>query len=199
ERELENRPTIAPAPVNPATGRAVLGGRVKDPSAPVARATESTAASATPTTSAAPVAEPAAPVAPAASNPGKTVADVVADWSTVVIGELKGMRRAVAQMAKPAHRDGTVVLVVDNEHAAKRVQEYLADITAVIHRAGAGKCPVVIETRPDDSKPVPKKQVVEDEILDPDEIKSLPTVTEKDVTDSLTELFPGSVLESEDE
>jgi len=199
ERELENRPTIAPAPVNPATGRAVLGGRVKDPSAPVARATESTAAAASPTTSAAPVAEPAAPEAPAASHPGKTVADVVADWATVVIGELKGMRRAVAQMAKPAHRDGTVVLVVDNEHAAKRVQEYLADITAVIHRAGAGKCPVVIETRPDDSKSVPKKQVVDDEILDPDEIKSLPTVTEKDVTDSLTELFPGSVLESEDE
>ena len=79
-----------------------------------------------------------------------SAADVVANWSTAVINEMKGMRRAVAQMAKPAHRDGTIGLVVDNEHAAKRVKEYLTDITEVVHRAGAGKCPVVIETRPDD-------------------------------------------------
>ena len=43
----------------------------------------------------------------------------------------------------------------------------------VVHRAGAGKCPVVIETRPDDSKPIPQKptpknRVDDDEILDPE-------------------------------
>ena len=133
-----------------------------------------------------------------------SAADVVANWSTAVINEMKGMRRAVAQMAKPAHRDGTIVLVVDNEHAAKRVKEYLTDITEVVHRAGAGKCPVVIETRTDDSKPIsqkaaPKSRIDDDEIIDPDEIKDLPTVSEKDVTDSLADLFPGSVIETIEE
>ena len=203
EREIENRPVIAPAPVNPSTGRAVLGGRVKDPSTPTPRAEASTEPPAAPATS---VSEaPATPTEPApVSSNTMSAADVVANWSTAVINEMKGMRRAVAQMAKPAHRDGTIVLVVDNEHAAKRVKEYLTDITEVVHRAGAGKCPVVIETRPDDSKPIaqkptPKNRVDDDEILDPEEIKELPTVSEKDVTDSLADLFPGSVIETVEE
>lgn len=208
EREIENRPVIAPAPVNPSTGRAVLGGRVKDPSAPTPRTAPTPApaadapAPATPTTAASEVPASAPEPAPApVANATMSVADVVTNWSTAVINEMKGMRRAVVQMAKPAHRDGTVVLVVDNEHAAKRVKEYLADITAVVHRAGAGACPVVIETRPDDSKPLPKptNPVNDDEILDPDEIESLPTVSEKDVTDSLADLFPGSVIETVEE
>jgi DNA polymerase-3 subunit gamma/tau len=205
EREIENRPVIAPAPVNPSTGRAVLGGRVKDPSTPTPRAEANTESPAAPATS---ISEaPATPSQPApapVSSNTMSAADVVANWSTAVINEMKGMRRAVAQMAKPAHRDGTIVLVVDNEHAAKRVKEYLTDITEVVHRAGAGKCPVVIETRPDDSKPIaqkptPKNRVDDDEILDPEEIKELPTVSEKDVTDSLADLFPGSVIETVEE
>lgn len=197
EREIENRPVIAPAPVNPSTGRAVLGGRVKDPSAPTAR-TETGAPSSAP--AAPPPSPPAvAPVEVPTTANTMSAADVVANWSTAVINEMKGMRRAVAQMAKPAHRDGTIVLVVDNEHAAKRVKEYLTDITDVVHRAGAGKCPVIIETRPDDSKPIAKKPVVEEETIDIDEIKDLPTVSEKDVTESLAEMFPGSVIETVEE
>ena len=196
EREIENRPVIAPAPVNPSTGRAVLGGRVKDPSTPTPRA-ETPAPVPEPTTSAAP--PPAASTDAPVTATTMSAADVVTNWSTAVINEMKGMRRAVAQMAKPAHRDGTIVLVVDNEHAAKRVKEYLTDITDVIHRAGAGKCPVIIETRPDDSKPIAKKRVVEEETIDIDEIKNLPTVSEKDVTDSLAEMFPGSVIETVEE
>jgi len=196
EREIENRPVIAPAPVNPSTGRAVLGGRVKDPSTPTPRS-ETPAPVPEPTPSAAP--PPAVPTDAPVTATTMSAADVVTNWSTAVINEMKGMRRAVAQMAKPAHRDGTIVLVVDNEHAAKRVKEYLADITAVIHRAGAGACPVVIETRPDDSKPMAKKRVVEEETIDIDEIKNLPTVSEKDVTDSLADMFPGSVIETVEE
>jgi DNA polymerase-3 subunit gamma/tau len=194
ERELENRPLIAPAPVNPTTGRAVLGGRVKDPSAPTPRAE-------TPMNS--PESKPAAPEAsatPALAAPtSRSVADVVTEWQTLVIEPLKGMKRAVAQMAKPSHRDGTVVLVVDNEHSAKRVKDYLAEITAVVHAAGAGKCPVEIEVRA--SEPKTKKSVpqVEDDVLDHDEIAELKTITVDDVTDSLAEAFPGSSLEKEND
>lgn len=194
ERDIENRPTIPPAPVNPSTGRAILGGRVKDPSRPTSRA-ESPAPE--PTTLSAPVA-PAPTGAPTAANT-TSPADVVANWSTAVIDELKGMRRAVAQMAKPAHRDGTIVLVVNNEHAAKRVKEYLADITVVVHRAGAGGCPVIIETRSDDSKSMAGETVVEEETIDRDELENLPSMSEKDVTDSLVDVFPGSVIETVEE
>ncbi|MFM8847575.1 MAG: DNA polymerase III subunit gamma/tau [Actinomycetota bacterium] len=146
ERELESRPLIAPAPVDPSTGRAVLGGRVKDPSAPTVR---STPAAPTP----APAAAPAPAPAPAPAADSRTVADVVEQWATLVLEPLKGMKRAVAQMAKPAHRDGTLVLVVDNDPSAKRVKDYLPEITAVIHAAGAGRCPVEVEVRSADPKP----------------------------------------------
>ena len=126
EKELENRPQIAPAPVNPSTGSAVLGGRVaQDPSAPAARPAVSA-----PSVSPAPVATPApspsasepapAPVV-AASTSAMSITAVVENWNDGVIGELKGMRRAVAQMAKPVERDGQLILLVDNEPSAKRV------------------------------------------------------------------------------
>lgn len=209
EREIESRPAMAPAPVNPSTGRAVLGGRVKDPSTPTARAQTSEPASSTAAVAPASSAPPASTASSATSaekspspepeSPGgsSSVSDVVANWSTLVINEMKGMRRAVAQMAKPTHRDGTIVLVVENEHSAKRVNEYLADITAVVHRAGAGKCAVVIECRPDEAKPAEKKK--DEEILDPHEIENLPTVTEKEVSESIAEMFPGSVIETVEE
>ena len=190
ERELESRPLIAPAPVDPSTGRAVLGGRVKDPSAPTVR---STPAAPTPAPAAAPAPAPAA--APAADS--RTVADVVEQWATLVLEPLKGMKRAVAQMAKPAHRDGTLVLVVDNDPSAKRVKDYLPEITAVIHAAGAGRCPVEVEVRSADPKPKKPVVVDDEEVLAPEEIAELPTVTVKDVTDALTQAFPGSVVENE--
>ena len=194
ERELENRPLIAPAPVNPTTGRAVLGGRVKDPSAPTPRVeTPMNSPESKPVAS-----EASATPAPTAST-SRSVADVVAEWPTLVIEPLKGMKRAVAQMAKPSHRDGTVVLVVDNEHSAKRVKDYLAEITAVVHAAGAGKCPVEIEVRPSEPKAKKAAPRVEDDVLDHDEIAELKTVTVDDVTDSLAEAFPGSSLEKEND
>ena len=190
ERELESRPLIAPAPVDPSTGRAVLGGRVKDPSAPTVR---STPAAPTPAPAAAPAPAPA--TAPGADS--RTVADVVEQWATLVLEPLKGMKRAVAQMAKPAHRDGTLVLVVDNDPSAKRVKDYLPEITAVIHAAGAGRCPVEVEVRSADPKPKKPVVVDDEEVLAPEEIAELPTVTVKDVTDALTQAFPGSVVENE--
>ena len=194
ERELESRPLIAPAPVDPSTGRAVLGGRVKDPSAPTVR---STPAAPTPAPAVAPAVAPAPAPAAAPAADSRTVADVVEQWATLVLEPLKGMKRAVAQMAKPAHRDGTLVLVVDNDPSAKRVKDYLPEITAVIHAAGAGRCPVEVEVRSADPKPKKPVVVDDEEVLAPEEIAELPTVTVKDVTDALTQAFPGSVVENE--
>ncbi|MDP4648300.1 MAG: DNA polymerase III subunit gamma/tau [Ilumatobacteraceae bacterium] len=207
EKELENRPQIAPAPVNPSTGRAVLGGRVaQDPSAPAARPAVSA-----PSVSPAPVATPApspsasepapAPVV-AASTSAMSITAVVENWNDGVIGELKGMRRAVAQMAKPVERDGQLILLVDNEPSAKRVNEYMPDLSAVIFKVAGGKCQIMVETRSEEPR-APKAKVVEEapeeEFVDIEEIKQLPTVSNKATETNLADAFPGSELLTEDE
>ena len=203
EKELENRPQIAPAPVNPSTGRAVLGGRVaQDPSAPAVRP-EPTPAAAPATKPAAPISEAAAPVPAApASTSAMSIAAVIEKWNDAVIGELKGMRRAVAQMAKPTERDGQLVLMVDNEPSAKRVNEYLSDLSAVIFKVAGGKCVIVVETRSEEPR-APKAKVVEEvaeeEFVDIEEIKQLPTISNKATETNLADAFPGSEILAEDE
>ena len=202
EKELENRPQIAPAPVNPSTGRAVLGGRVaQDPSAPVVRSEPAAAAaSAKPVAPMIDAAE-SAPAAPASTN-AMSIAAVVEKWNDGVIGELKGMRRAVAQMAKPVERDGRLVLMVDNEPSAKRVNEYMAELSAVIFKVAGGKCAIVVETRSEEPR-APKAKVVEEapeeEFVDIEEIKQLPTVSNKATETNLADLFPGSEILTEDQ
>ena len=204
EKELENRPQIAPAPVNPSTGRAVLGGRVaQDPSAPSAR--PASPAPSAPTPASAPTAtstpEPAS-VQAAATTSAMSIAAVVEKWNDGVIGELKGMRRAVAQMAKPVERDGQLVLMVDNEPSAKRVNEYMAELSAVIFQVAGGKCAIVVETRSEEPR-APKAKVVEEvaeeEFFDIEEIKELPTVSNKATETNLADAFPGSEILTEDE
>ncbi len=204
EKELENRPQIAPAPVNPSTGRAVLGGRVaQDPSAPIAR--PASPAPSAPAPASAPTATPTpepAPVQAAATTSAMSIAAVVEKWNDGVIGELKGMRRAVAQMAKPIERDGRLVLMVDNEPSAKRVNEYMAELSAVIFKVAGGKCAIVVETRSEEPR-APKAKVVEEapeeEFVDIEEIKQLPTVSNKATETNLADLFPGSEILTEDQ
>lgn len=181
EREMADRPAgSTPSPVDPNTGRAVLGGRVaRDPSGATKRPSSSSSESPAPTRS-----EPKADTAPAPAL------DTLVDrWSDDVLGRLTGMRRAVAQMAKPAVRDRTVVLIVDNEHAANRVRDYLDDITKVVH-AASGPCAVEVEVREDRSAGIPKP-VVDDDI-DIEEAKKLPTVSSKSAEEELLEAFPDS-------
>ena len=208
EKELENRPQIAPAPVNPSTGRAVLGGRVaQDPSAPAVRPAAtapsvSPAPAATPAPATASAPEPESAPVVAASTSAMSIAAVVEKWNDGVIGELKGMRRAVAQMAKPVERDGQLVLMVDNEPSAKRVNEYMPDLAAVIFKVAGGKCAIVVETRSEEPR-APKAKVVEEapeeEFVDIEEIKQLPTVSNKATETNLADAFPGSELLTEDE
>jgi hypothetical protein len=106
-------------------------------------------------------------------------------------------------MAKPAVRDGSVILVVDNEHAAKRVRDYLDDLTKVIHGV-AGPCTVLIEVRDDAPESAPQrrrpaaKASDDDESMDIEDVKKLPTVTAKSTEDELLEAFPDSKFVDKD-
>lgn len=194
EREIVERPpTLAPAPVNPSTGRAVLGGRVsRDASAPTPRPAVSSPAPVATSSPSAPESSPSP-----ASNAGASLDTLVARWSDDVLAKLVGMRRAVAQMVKPVVRDGAVVLMVDNEHAAKRVNDYLDDLSAAVRVAAGSSCPVVVEVRPDapaETAPKRKKAVVvpDDDEIDIEEAKKLPTSTAKSTEEELLEAFPAA-------
>ena len=189
EKDVAERASnLAPAPVNPTTGRAVLGGRApRDPSGPVTRPAPAPAP-AKPTAAAAATTPPSAPASP--TSAAGSLDTLVARWADDVLGRLVGMRRAVAQMAKPEVEGQRVVLTVPNEHAGRRVEDYLADITKTIHEV-AGPCTVVIEVRPEHSSEAPtKKSRVVDEEIDIEEIKKLPTVTAKSAEEELLEAFP---------
>ena len=194
EREIVERPpTLAPAPVNPSTGRAVLGGRVsRDASSPTPRPAASSPAPVAASSPSAPESSPSP-----ASNAGASLDTLVARWSDDVLAKLVGMRRAVAQMVKPVVRDGAVVLMVDNEHAAKRVNDYLDDLSAAVRVAAGSSCPVVVEVRPDapaEAAPKRKKAVVvpDDDEIDIEEAKKLPTSTAKSTEEELLEAFPAA-------
>jgi DNA polymerase-3 subunit gamma/tau len=192
ERDMAERATT-PAPVNPSTGRAVLGGRAsRDASGPAPR----------PSVVEPPVAEapaPSAPDSPAAS--GGSLESVVADWSGAVVESMVGMRRAVAQMARPAVRDGKIVLVVENEHAAKRVRDYLDDLTKAIRQAAGQPCEVEIEVRDEKSTTKTAKKAtdpIDDDDLSMEEIAKLPTATAKTAEQELLEAFPDAKFITKD-
>ena len=198
EREMSERGSApAPAPVNPSTGRAVLGGRVaRDPSGSTARP-DSTGGTSRPEPSPVPVSE--APE-PESAPSGGSVQAVVDGWADLVVGTFAGMRRAVAQMAKPTSRDGVVVLVVDNEHAAKRVREYIDDITAAVHKAAGTRCLVEVEVV--DEKPASKRKKASDPLdeheMSIDDIEKLPTATTKSAEEELLDAFPDAKFVTED-
>jgi hypothetical protein len=185
EREMAER-AVTPAPVNPTTGRAVLGGRAtRDGSGSTPRPTVEA-----PAPDPSPTAEPAAP---APSAVGGSLDAVVSDWNDGVVGALAGMRRAVAQMAKPTLRDDAIVLTVENEHAAKRVRDYLDDLTAAIRRVAGSPCRVEVEVRDEKPTPKPAKKAtdpLDEEELSIEEIEKLPTATVKSAEQELLEAFP---------
>ncbi len=218
EKEWESRPLLAPAPVDPSTGRAVLGGRVSvDPSGPIARpsvparkATPAQSPKASSDSTGAPEAssksESSTTPAPHEAGPA-SLQSVVDGWTAGVLDRLKGMHRAVLKMAEPSVRGDTLVLAVDNEPSAARVRKYMDDFKPLIHRSAGVACPIVVEVRRDSaavantSSSSPVDQVGDDsaDYVDLEEIKTLTTVTNTTIADQLTELFPGSELIPEDE
>ncbi|MFM7126181.1 MAG: DNA polymerase III subunit gamma/tau, partial [Actinomycetota bacterium] len=98
EKEFENRPVLAPAPVDPSTGRAVLGGRVSaDPSGP--RPTAEIAKSDAPRADTGKATKTSATPPATSESPTRTPQSAVENWSVAVLDELKGMHKAILKMA----------------------------------------------------------------------------------------------------
>jgi len=179
-------PTPArPIPVDPVTGRAVLGGRARRDGAPVPRPPSAPAPS-SPTAVApeppvpAPQAPPASPAraaagpvaAPASSpvsqpSPAAVPAGDAAEraakiWSAEIQPSLKALTRALFAVTKVVGvRDGCLVLGAPNEPHRARCQQQQADVEAIAARVVGAPVKILLvidgATTADDEGPVPAR------------------------------------------
>ena len=164
-------PAARPAPVDPATGRAALGGRARQPAAPapveasVAALPPSAAVETTPVepepvvAHLAPVVpEPATPVAaaPAAATPASAadlVAAAIERWSADIKPTLKGFARAMySSTTVLGDRNGALTIGVTNETQKSKCEEHRRDVEAAIAAVVGGKVAVqlVVHSGSDD-------------------------------------------------
>ena len=148
-------PTARPAPVDPATGRAALGGRVRrDDPAATAPSTPATNVSSPPaavpapapapaaTVPVAPVSEPAptpapapapAPVAAPAARTINVLVAVAQGWQSSILPTLKPMARALYSAGHfVSERDGVLSFGLPNETHRTRCEDFRADVERAI-------------------------------------------------------------------
>ena len=159
-------PTKRPAPIDPNTGRAAIGGRARrDDTAPVpvpaaARPAAPTAAAAAPAPApaAAPAPAPAPTPAPAAVAPSPAPAPasgsidaamVAAAWQQSILSTLKPMARALFSAGHiVGDSNGTLLIGLPNETHRSRCESHRADVEAAIAKHfGVGiKLTLVVDT-----------------------------------------------------
>ena len=133
--------SVAPAPVDPATGRAKLGGRAQrgaepspasaSPATPPSTSVAGPTPEPTPSAPAEIASEPSAPAAPVAA-PTEVAAgggDLRAEWFDQVRPTLRGLAKALyAAVDFVSGDDGTAVLAAPNAAHRERCQAYAADV-----------------------------------------------------------------------
>ncbi len=145
-------PAARPAPIDPSTGRAALGGRARQPAAAVvsaptveARVAEAPVAAAVETVVQSPVEPPAAvtatpvaatPVTPITAPPAAAtdlVAAAVERWSDDIKPTLKGFARAMySSTTVLGERNGALTIGVSNETQRAKCEEHRRDVEAAI-------------------------------------------------------------------
>jgi DNA polymerase-3 subunit gamma/tau len=147
-------PPARPTPVDPATGRAALGGRVRrDPEQP---ATPPTSRAATPAAAADhPVTQPPR----AAGDPVRAAAEA---WAPTILPGLKGLAKAVYAAARLlGERDGQLAFAVPNETHRTKCEQNRADVEAAIATQVGAKVRLVLTVdgaEHDDDNVVPMRR-----------------------------------------
>ena len=145
-------PAPRPSPIDPATGRVVLGGRARAAGSTSSGDATSPSGIASPVPPVAPVQpEPAAaprsaptPTAAVPADSGALAAKLVEVWTAQVLGNMKALPRAIVAATKlMGVRDGAVVLAAPNEAHRSRAKQCAADLDAAIVKAVGSSVPVV--------------------------------------------------------
>ena len=203
-------PQSRPAPVDPNTGRAAIGGRAKrEPAADRSQApspSPSPPASTEPPTLTAvpdPVEPAAAPVADAAVvDDASAVTRAVDEWASQVMPAMKSLPRAIFAATKLlGERDGAVALGAPNEAHRAKCQQHLAEAEAAVAKVVGSRVPVVVtvhEGAAHDDNVIPlvpqAPPPTPDDEVDLTELVDAPPDSVVTPTDRLLQAFPGSQL-----
>ncbi|HUC32710.1 MAG TPA: DNA polymerase III subunit gamma/tau [Ilumatobacteraceae bacterium] len=203
-------PQSRPAPVDPNTGRAAIGGRAKrEPAADRSQApspSPSPPASTEPPTLTAvpdPVEPGAAPVADAAvADDARAVTRAVDEWASQVMPAMKSLPRAIFAATKLlGERDGAVALGAPNEAHRAKCQQHLAEAEAAVAKVVGSRVPVVVtvhEGAAHDDNVIPlvpqAPPPTPDDEVDLTELVDAPPDSVVTPTDRLLQAFPGSQL-----
>jgi hypothetical protein len=187
-------PISRPAPVNPATGRAQLGGKAN--TAPARSQSATTGSMVRPT---APASAPApAPIA----APTEPLADgqVLAAWPEMVAGLKPLVRALYSAVTAVSCADNTLVVHAPNEPHMKKALEHIDTVNERIGVLTGRPLTIsfsVSENNTATSGRAPKaKQVVEDayEAIDRSELTDVPNGAVPSAVDQLAKAFPGSTV-----
>lgn len=183
-----------PRPVDPATGRAALGGRARRAAGNDTASTPRPAAPAAPAATPPAAAEPPAPSAPAPPAPPPASRDLRAEWDQV--------RPALRGIAKPLFAatevervsSDTIVLVAPNAAHAAKCQEFLADVRTTWRTVTGHDATVEVIARETPAAPSPAADPEPIEDIDLDELVDAPPGSMPSAIERLAEAFPGSQL-----
>jgi DNA polymerase-3 subunit gamma/tau len=173
-------PSATAAPVDPATGRAALGGRARASSAPVADEPEESV-------------EPVEPVEPVESV-GRTfpTGDVDQEWSSIR-PTLKGRARALyTPVDLVGSRGDTITLAVPNAMHQSKCEEHRGEVEQA-WSAATGRAVTIELVLADTSGSVPRPAPADDgdDVLDPSAGQPAPAPS---VIERLAQAFPGAEL-----
>jgi DNA polymerase III subunit gamma/tau len=181
EQAVASAPSAASAaPVDPATGRAALGGR--------ARSSGSTA----PALATAPSPPPASPAPTAATAP----ADPVGEWENLVRPSLRGIARALYTPIDVVGGDaGSITIAVPNATHRTKCEQHRTEVEQA-WSAATGRAVTIELVVADTSGSVPRPAPIDDgddreDIIDPSAGEPAPAPS---VIERLAQAFPGAEL-----
>ncbi|MFZ9627732.1 MAG: DNA polymerase III subunit gamma/tau [Ilumatobacteraceae bacterium] len=212
-------PASRPVAIDPATGRAMLGGRARreSPAASGAPAPASIPAAASESPAPPPAPAPSAPAASSAPRSGEAssadIASAAAAWHGELLPNLKGMARAMfSPLRVLGERDGALAFAVSRESVRDKCAKHLPELQAVIaDKLGVQmRVSLVVTGEPDheldNSAPIPRPpearrpeapppvEIIEDDDIDVTALEDVPPEAVQTPEAMLQDLFPGSSM-----
>jgi len=189
--------SLPPAPRDPSTGKARVGGRAATPATPVKQASSSAKSDDTAPTVSTPAPEPVATSAPVSSG------DPAQLWPQI-IDSLTGFPKAIFKPASVVSVEGTTITVsVPSNTPMSKVEEHTAKLQAAIQKVCGTKFSLVFTQDPTASRGIERPAAVPevaDDVIDDGDLSDLEDSVEIPKVDSVDELFKafpgGSVQDS---
>lgn len=193
--------SLPPAPRDPSTGKARVGGRAATPTAPVKTTPLSSAKSDDTAPTAAPIASPAPE--PVATSAPSSSSDPAQLWPQI-IDSLTGFPKAIFKPASVVSVEGTTITVsVPSNTPMSKVEEHTAKLQAAIQKVCGAKYALVFTQDPTASRGIERPAAVPevpDDVIDDGDLSDLEDSVEIPKVDSVDELFKafpgGSVKDS---